>query len=95
LPNLGSGGVPRYFLSISDGMRTYTDSRGVELTGILAARETARAIMRELKGLLCERSVRGWSDWKIIVTNDKDKTVFEIDFDLKVTERTRPPPEAA
>jgi hypothetical protein len=95
LPNIGSGGVLRYFFSISDGKHTFTDSRGVELTGIAAARETARAQMRELKGLLCERSLHGWSDWKIIVTDDKNKTIFEIDSDLKLMKLVSRPPEAA
>lgn len=95
MPSLGNSGVPRYFFCISDGERTFTDSRGVELTGILAARETARAMMRELKGRLCERSVRGRSDWKIVVTNDRNKIVFEIDFDLNLTGQKILPPEAA
>jgi len=78
--------VPLYFFHFSDGKRTFTDSTGVELTGIAAVRERATAQIREMKGALSERTLQSWSGWKMIVVNAEGKTVFEIGFGLKPAE---------
>ena len=78
--------MPLYFFHFSDGKRTFTDSTGVELTGIAAVRERATAQIREMKGALSERTLQSWSGWKMIVVNAEGKTVFEIGFGLKPAE---------
>jgi hypothetical protein len=74
--------MPRYFFHISDGKRTFTDSIGVELTGIAAARSQVTAQIREMRGTLSERTLQDWSGWTITVADAKGKTLFEIGFDL-------------
>jgi hypothetical protein len=74
--------MPHYFFHFSDGKRTFTDSIGVELTGIVAARSQVIAQIREMRGALSDRTLQDWSGWKMIVVDAKGKTVFETSFDL-------------
>jgi hypothetical protein len=74
--------MPRYYFHFSDGKRTFTDSIGVELTGIAAARSQVTAQIREMRGTLSERTLQDWSGWTITVADAKGKTLFEIGFDL-------------
>lgn len=76
--------MPRYFFHFSDGKRTFTDSIGIELTGIAAVRSQATAQIREMRGALSERTLQDWSDWKMIVIDAAGKAVFEVGFDLTV-----------
>jgi hypothetical protein len=80
----GLGAMPRYFFHFSDGNRTFTDSIGIELTGIAAARAQATAQIREIRGALSERNLQDWSGWKMTVVDAAGKTVFEVGFDLTV-----------
>ena len=74
--------MPRYYFHFSDGKRTFTDSIGVELTGIAAARSQVTAQIREMRGALSKRTLQDWSGWKMIVIDTKGKTVLEVGFDL-------------
>ena len=74
--------MPRYYFHFCDGKRTFTDSIGVELTGIAAARSQVTAQIREMRGALSEHTLQDWSEWTMTVVNAKGKTVLEIDFDL-------------
>jgi hypothetical protein len=42
--------MPRYYFHFSDGKRIFTDSIGVELTGIAAARSQVTAQIHEMRG---------------------------------------------
>ena len=75
--------MPRYFFHFSDGKRTFTDSKGVELTGLVAARAHATAQIRDVKGTLAETSIQDWSGWKMIVVDASGNTAVAIGFDLK------------
>jgi hypothetical protein len=50
--------MPRYYFHFSDGKRTFTDSIGVELTGIAAARSQVTAQIHEMRGALSERTLQ-------------------------------------
>jgi hypothetical protein len=75
--------MPRYFFHFSDGKRTFTDSIGVELTGIAAAHLQAAEQIRGMRSALTERALQDWSGWKMIGVDAEGKTVFEVGFDLK------------
>jgi len=75
--------MPRYFFHFSDGKRTFTDSIGVELTSIAAARTQAGQQIREMRDGMSEQGISDWSIWKMTVVDLGGKTVFEIGFDLK------------
>jgi hypothetical protein len=53
--------VPRYFFHFSDGKRQFTDSSGVELSGMAAARANATRQVRELKVAMCHPNVQDFS----------------------------------
>ena len=74
--------MPRYFFHFSDGKRKFTDATGIELTGIAAARALAISQVRDMKGLLAERTIQDWSAWKMLVIDANGKAIFEVDFDL-------------
>jgi hypothetical protein len=68
--------MPRYDFHFSDGKRTFTDSIGVELTGIVAARSQVTAQIREMRGALSERTLQDWLGWKMTVVDANGKTVL-------------------
>jgi hypothetical protein len=74
--------MPHYFFHFSDGKRTFTDSTGIELTGIAAVRSQATEQIRDMRSALSERTVQDWSGWKMIVVDAKGKRVLEVGFDL-------------
>jgi hypothetical protein len=77
--------MPRYFFHLNDGKRTFTDSTGIELTGIVAARARARAQILEIKSTLPLYRVLDWAGWKMIVSDADGKIVAEINFSRKPT----------
>ena len=77
--------MPRYYFNFSDGKRTFTDSTGIELTGIAAARSQVTAQMRDMQSGLSERTLQDWSGWKMIVVDEKGKTVLEVGFGFDLT----------
>jgi hypothetical protein len=74
--------MPHYYFHFSDGKRTFTDSIGVELTGIAAARSQITAQIREMRGALFELTLQDWSGWTMTAVDATGKTLFEIGFDL-------------
>ena len=74
--------MPRYFFHFSDGKRTFTDSVGIELPGIAAARSQVITQIREMRGILSERTLQDWSGWVMTIVDEKGKTRFKIGFDL-------------
>jgi hypothetical protein len=75
--------VPRFYFHFSDGKRQFTDSSGVELSGLAAARANATKQVRELKVALCHPLVQDLSAWSMTVLDANKKSVFKIGFDLK------------
>ena len=74
--------MPHYYFYFSDGKRTFTDSIGVELTGIAAARSQVTAQIREMRGTLFEGTLQDWSEWTMTIVDAKGKKLFEIGYDL-------------
>lgn len=70
------------FFHFNDGKRRVTDTIGVELTGIAAARKHAMAQIREMKNILLKRQIQNWSELQMVVVNADGKMVFEVGFDL-------------
>jgi hypothetical protein len=76
--------VPRYFFHFSDGKRRFSDEAGHDLSGIAAARTYAIRQVRELKAAMCDPGIQDLSGWTMTVTDAREKTVFEVGFDLKL-----------
>ncbi len=74
--------MPRYFFHVSRGKHTFTDSAGVELAGIAAARTHATTQIRDMRDSLPSGHLQDWLGWKIIVVDAEGKTVLEVGFDL-------------
>src|SRR5450756_112601 len=55
--------MPRYFFHISRGKHTFTDSAGVELVGIAAARTHATTKIRDMRATLPSGHLQNWSGW--------------------------------
>ena len=79
--------MPRYFFHFSDGKHTFTDSTGIELNGIAAARAHATNHIRDMRTAVPDGRLQDWSGWKMIVIDEKGKTIFKIGFDI--TPRSR------
>jgi len=74
--------MPRYFFHISRGKHTFTDSAGIELVGIAAARTHATTKIRDMRATLPSGHLQDWSGWTMTAVDAKGKTLFEIGFDL-------------
>src|SRR5262245_26273879 len=57
--------MPRYFFHLSFGDRLLPDEEGVELASRSAARQEARAVVRELSGSVANR----WASWFLRVAD--------------------------
>lgn len=77
--------MPRYFFHFSDGIRRFSDATGQDLSGIGAARRHAVAQVRELKIAMCHPGIQDLSGWTMIVTDQDDRTVFEVAFNNRVS----------
>jgi hypothetical protein len=75
--------VPRFFFHFSDGKRQFTDTVGLELSGMAAARKHATQQMRELRTAMCAPHVQDLSGWSLSVADAKGDTVAELGFDLR------------
>ena len=73
--------MPRYFFHFSDGKRQFTDSSGIELSGMAAARANATRQVRELKVAMCHPNVQDLSAWSMTVLDAKKNPVFSLGFD--------------
>ncbi|MDP2298691.1 MAG: hypothetical protein Q8M24_24910 [Pseudolabrys sp.] len=75
--------MPRYFFHFSDGKRQFSDSSGVELSGMQAARLHATKHIRELKEAMCHPAIQDLSAWTMSVTDAQGRIVCHLSFDLK------------
>ena len=75
--------MPRYYFHFSDGKRQFTDSSGVELSGMAAARANAAKQVRELRVAMCHPHIQDLSGWSMTVMDAKKIPVFTIGFDGK------------
>ena len=79
---VGARAYASLFFYISRGKHTFTDSAGVELVGIAAARTHATTKIRYMRASVPAGRLQDWSGWTITVADAKGKTLFEIGFDL-------------
>jgi hypothetical protein len=75
--------VPRYFFHFSDGKRQFSDTSGVELSGMRAARLHATRHVRELKAAMCHPTIQDLSAWTMTVNDAHGRTVCDLSFNLK------------
>ena len=75
--------MPRFYFHFSDGKRQFSDTSGLELSGIRAARAHATRHVRELQAAMCHPIVQDLSGWSMTVVDGDGKSVFSIGFDLK------------
>jgi uncharacterized protein DUF6894 len=73
--------MPHYFFHFTDGHRQFTDSVGINLTGISAAQLYAAEKIRELQQAMPGVKLQNWLGWKIIAVDSIGNTVYEIGFD--------------
>lgn len=69
--------MPRYYFSLANH-RPFTDVDGLELPDVEAARAEAIGFASDLMRL--EPGRRDWSDWVVRVTDESQKTVFNLRF---------------
>ena len=69
--------MPRFFFHLTDGKRTFTDANGVELKNSAAARVHLVSHIRELRGTLSDNGIHDWSEWSVMLSDDKNKTLQE------------------
>jgi hypothetical protein len=79
--------VPRYYFHFSDGKRQFTDSSGVELSGMAAARANAGQQVRELKAAMCHPNVQDLSAWSMTMLDARKQLVFEIGFETRAVRK--------
>ena len=81
--------VPRYFFHFSDGIRRFSDAKGVELNGMASARAHAIRQVRDLKAAMCDPHIQDLSGWSMTVVDTDDHIIFETGFNLKVADNGR------
>ena len=75
--------MPRFFFHLTNGNRIFTDATGVELRNTAAVRKHLISHIRDLRGTLSDSGIYDWSDWAIIVSDEKSKTLEVLCLDLK------------
>jgi Domain of unknown function (DUF6894) len=70
--------MAQYYFLFSDGKHTFSDSDGIDLPGIVAARAHARVQIRDIKAVC---PIRSWSEWMMIVSDANGKIIAEINFE--------------
>jgi hypothetical protein len=79
-----SRSVPKFYFHFSDGRRTFSDTQGVDLTGLGALRREAVRQIRDMKAAQLESGVHGsWPDWTVIAVDAGGAPVLHMTFDLK------------
>jgi uncharacterized protein DUF6894 len=77
--------MPRYYFHFSDGKHVFSDSIGLELTGLADVRDRVIKQIRTLKSSQSERRIQEWTDWKMKVVDANGNSVIEVGFELKPT----------
>jgi hypothetical protein len=72
--------MPRYYFHFCHGKHTFTDSAGIELAGIAAARAHATVQIRDMRATLPGGRLQDWAGWKMIVVHAKGKIVVGSDL---------------
>ena len=71
--------MPRFFINLTDSKRFLTDSEGLELPDIDAARrhalEEARFLVGQEEG---SHRVTHWYGWRLEITDEADRVVLTI-----------------
>ena len=80
---MGRDVVARYFFQFSDGKRIFSDSSGIELNGVAAARSHAAVQIRDMRDTMSKQAHLDLSGWKMIVVDIEGTIVFEIGFDFR------------
>ena len=84
---VGAGAYASLFFHISRGKHTFTDSAGVELVGIAAARTHTTTKIRDMRASVPAGRLQDWSGWTMTVVDAKGKIVFEVGFDFTPSSR--------
>ena len=74
--------MPRYFFHFTNGRQTFTDSTGVELAGVAAARQHATQQIHQLRNVMPGVKLQNWLGWKIVAIDKVGNTVYEVGFDF-------------
>ena len=74
--------MPRYFFHFGDGKHTFTDSMGIELPGIVAARKHAASQIRDMRATLPKGRLQDWAGWTMTAVDTTGNTLFDLGFDL-------------
>jgi uncharacterized protein DUF6894 len=69
--------MPRYYFSLKNG-RPFDDVDGLELPDVDAARKEAIGFARDVMRMEPER--RDWTSWVVCVTDETQRSVFEVAF---------------
>ena len=77
--------MPRYYFNFSDGKHVFSDSIGLELTGLADVRDRAAKQIRTVKSSQSEHHIQDWADWKMNVVDANGNSVLEVGFELKPT----------
>ena len=75
--------MSRFFFHLTDGNRIFTDANGVELRNRVSVRKYVNSHIQEIRGALSESGIHVWTDWAIIVSNDKNEILEVLGLDLK------------
>ena len=76
-PPNGGGSMARYYFSFHNG-RSFEDVDGLELSDMAEVHAEAIGFARDLMRL--EPLRRDWSRWVVCVTDDDQKSVFNLPF---------------
>ncbi len=79
--------MPRYFFHFTNDRQKFTDSAGVELPGIAAARQHATQQIHQLRAVMPGVKVQNWLGWKIVAVDNVGNTVYEVGFDFAPPEK--------
>lgn len=74
--------MPHFFFHLTDGKRVFTDANGVELRNIGTARRHLVSHIRDLRGTLSDKGIHDWSEWSVMVVNEKKETLQTMGLDL-------------
>lgn len=75
--------MPKFYFHFSDGQRTFSDTLGVDLTGLAALRREAVRQIRDMKATQLESGAHGsWPDWTMTAVDARGTPVLHMGFDL-------------
>ena len=75
--------MSRFFFHLTDGNRIFTDANGIELRNRVSVRKNVNSHIQEIRGAFSESGIHVWTDWAIIVSNDKNEILEVLGLNLK------------